>query len=112
MNERKGSANSVGKPTNYVRPLLVHSETINSITLNEQRQQRMLDPVEELLSKSEQLGPNQIMPEHLWICSSADLTWIGKINPILLEPLILLDCPSSTIIRSLLQTIIGKIQNL
>jgi hypothetical protein len=96
-----------------VRPLLIHSETQDSILVGgSQQQQRPRDPVEEFMSKFAHLPPTQIFPDHVWICSSTDLSWISKVNAKMLEPINFFDCPSANSVRALLQAIIGKIQNL
>jgi len=73
------------------------------------------------------MSNNQIIPEHIWICSSKDLNWLSKgfflkeifykilifsVNSKALEPINLFDCPTEGSVKMMLQAVIGKIQNL
>ncbi|KAI3421973.1 hypothetical protein GPALN_012510 [Globodera pallida] len=108
---RKGSIRS--NQQQCIRNLLKHSDTANSIVSHDaaNRGGRGNESMEELLSRLCLLSSTHIIPEHIWICSSADLPWISKVNNKLLDPICLLDCPSSVSVRALMQAIIWRIQN-
>ncbi|CAK5023920.1 unnamed protein product [Meloidogyne enterolobii] len=108
---------SHGKPNFYVRPPLplTHSETLQSVLSNIEPPQNkvVLDSMEDLLKRLDNLSMsnNQIVPEHIWICSSKDLNWLSKVNSKALEPINLFDCPTEGSVKMMLQAVIGKIQN-
>ncbi|KAL7073531.1 hypothetical protein ACQ4LE_007544 [Meloidogyne hapla] len=108
---------SHAKPSNFhVRPLpLTHSETLQSVLSSSEPplNKVVLDSIEDLLKRLDNLSMsnNQIVPEHIWICSSSDVTWLSKVNPKVLEPINLFDCPTEGSVKMMLQAVIGKIQN-
>ncbi|KAL3068095.1 hypothetical protein niasHT_038085 [Heterodera trifolii] len=101
--------NSIPSNQQFMRNLLKHSDTANSLFSTETIKGN--ESMEELLSRFCSLPSTLIIPEHIWICSSVDLPWISKVNNKLLDPICLLDCPSSITVRALMQAIIWRIQN-
>jgi hypothetical protein len=53
-----------------------------------------------------------IIPSYLWICSTADLPWLSKINSRLLGSVWLVDCPTSAEVNVVLQAFVNRIQKL
>lgn len=55
---------------------------------------------------------SSVVPNNIWLSSSADLPWIANVNSSMLENVRLFDCSNLADIRAVLHIIIGRIQKL